>query len=187
MAATATIRRLSTRSDRLRADQAALLRGALLPFERDMPDAVRAMVAYIDQQTAARNGWTFLMLSPDQNRAVVRWLRAHSSRPMCAAVVWAELFSAVDRDTGEILLSRDQLAALAGIAVQHVSNVMTELESIGAISRRREKVVGMRGPGRTRYFMNPLVGTHLGGSARDQAQADAPPGPLRVLAGGRAV
>ena len=104
---------------------------------------------------------------------------------MDAMAVWSELFSAVDRDTGEILLSRDELAVLAGIAVQHVSNVMTELEGIGAISRRRERVAGMRGPGRTKYFMNPMVATHLAGGARDQAQAAAP-GPLRLLAGGKA-
>jgi hypothetical protein len=50
---------------------------------------------------------------------------------------------------------------------------MGELESIGAISRRREKVPGMRGPGAVRYFMNPNIATHLNGKARDKAQAKA--------------
>ena len=40
---------------------------------------------------------------------------------------------------------------------------MGELEGIGAISRRRERIVGMRGPGAVRYFMNPNVATHLTG------------------------
>ena len=51
---------------------------------------------------------------------------------------------------------------------------MGELEACGAIIRRREKVAGMRGPGRARYFMNPRVGTHLTGVARDTAQEAAP-------------
>lgn len=105
---------------------------------------------------------------------------------MDAVAVWSELFSAVDHDTGEILLTRTEIAELAGITVRHVSNVMTELESIGAISRRRERVAGVRGPGLVRYFMNPHVATHLAGAARDAAQVEAAPGPLlRVMEGGK--
>ncbi len=52
----ATIRRLLSRPDRLRADQAALLRDALRPFADQMPDAVRALVSHIDGRTAALNG-----------------------------------------------------------------------------------------------------------------------------------
>lgn len=64
---------------------------------------------------------------------------------------------------------------------------MGELEGIGAIIRRRERVNGTRGPGRVRYFMNPVVGTHLAGGERDAAQAEAPPGPLlRIMQGGKA-
>ena len=183
----AKIRRLFSKPDRLRAEQAARLRDALLPFEHDMPAQVRELVAQIDRQTAARNGWTFIMISAEQNRAVVRWLKTNSARPMQAMDLWAELFTAVDRDTGEVLLTRDQLAELVGVTAQHVSAIMSELEGIDAIIRRRERVAGMRGPGRVRYFMNSLVGTHLTGAARDKAQAEAPPGPLlRVMQGGKA-
>ena len=177
----AIIRPMRSKRKQLRDEQAAVLRGALLPFEHDIP-LVRELIASIDRETAARNGWTFIMISADQNRAVVRWLRVNSARPMCAATLWAELFSAVDRDTGEIMLTRDQLAELAGITVQHVSDIMTELEGIEAIIRHRERVAGMRGPGRVRYFMNPLVGTHLPGGLRDAAQAKALPGPMARVA-----
>ena len=84
------------------------------------------------------------------------------------------LFEHLRRDTGEIALSRDELAAEIGETASNVSRLMTELEGIGAISRRYEKVPGMRGRGRAVYFMNPNVGTHLAGAARDKAQADAP-------------
>ena len=56
---------------------------------------------------------------------------------------------------------------------------MHELAGIGAIIVHREKVAGMRGPGRAVYLMNPNVGTHLAGAARDKAQAEARP--LRLV------
>lgn len=181
----AVIHKLRSKRQRLRDEQAAQLRDALLPFEHDMP-LVRELVAHIDRETAARNGWAFVMMSPGQNRAVVEWLEANSLRPMKAMRLWAVLFTAVDRDTGEIMLTRDQLAEISGIAAQHVTNIMGELEGIDAIIRRRERVAGIRGPGRVRYFMNPVVGTHLPGGLRDAAQAEAPPGPLlRVMEGGK--
>ena len=48
-------------------------------------------------------------------------------------------------DSGEIMLMRDELAELIGTAPNDVSEIMTELESIGAISRRRERVPGCAG------------------------------------------
>jgi hypothetical protein len=51
---------------------------------------------------------------------------------------------------------------------------MSELEKIGAISRRRERIPEMRGPGPVRYFMSPRIATHETGAARDKAQAAAP-------------
>lgn len=183
----AKVRRLLSKPDRLRQEQAAQLRAALLPFEHDMPSQVRELVAHIDRQTAARAGWTFIMISAEQNRAVVCWLKANSRRPMQAMDLWSLLFTRVDRDTGEVLLTRDQLAELMGDTADNVSAIMGELEGIDAIIRRRERVAGMRGPGRVRYFMNPVVGTHLAGGERDAAQAEAPPGPLlRVMQGGKA-
>ncbi|MDE8343997.1 MAG: hypothetical protein POG24_09280, partial [Acidocella sp.] len=74
----ATITTLQTRPDRLRADQAEQLRQALLPFADDMPDAVRDLRRHIDRQTASRKRWTFVMLSPSQNAAVVNYIAANS-------------------------------------------------------------------------------------------------------------
>ena len=77
-------------------------------------------------------------------------------------------------DSGEIMLTRDQLADTLGERVENISRIMSELCDFGAISRKRVKVRGLRGEGVVRYFMNPRVGTHLSGNARDEAQAEAP-------------
>lgn len=170
----ATIIQLDTRPARLRQDQADALRQALLPFAGDLADHVRPLLAAIDRHTATRNRWTFVMLSPSQNAAVVNFLATHSSRPIVALRLWALTFEHLDMETGEIMLTRDQIAERIGERTEHISHIMTELVDFGAISRRRVKVAGMRGQGAVHYFMNPRVGTHLAGKARDDAQSAAP-------------
>src|SRR5215208_6983471 len=126
----ATLRRLRTRADRLRAEQADALRQLVLDYH-DMPERLRGeLVATIDRQAAAENGWTFVMLSPSQNKAVQRWLFENSKRPQKATILWAELFDHLCHDTGEISLTRDELADVVGVDADSVSRIMHELESI---------------------------------------------------------
>jgi hypothetical protein len=165
---------LRTRKDELRTDQAEHLRQLVLTLPGLPERAASEIIATIDRQTATENGWSFVMLSPAQNRAVVKWLGQNSKRPVMAVQLWAELFMHLRRDTGEIMQTRDELADAIGVPSERVSEIMSELESFGAISRKRVKVPGMKGPGMVRYSMNPKVGTHLTGKAREQAQTDAP-------------
>jgi hypothetical protein len=170
----ATLRRLRTKADRLQAEQAAELRQFVLDYPA-LPEGVRRqIVVAIDRQAAAENGWTFVMLSPSQNKAVHRWLVENSERPRKATILWAELFDHLCRDTGEIMLTRDELAEAIDTDPDSVTRIMRELEAIGAIIIRRERVAGTRGPARAVYFMNPNVATNLSGAARDRAQAEAP-------------
>lgn len=175
---------LRTRPDRLREDQASVLRQALLPFAEQMPDAVQAIIGHIDRQTASRNRWTFVMLSPTQNAVVVNYLAKNSQRPLVALRLWAMCFEHLQVETGEVMLRRDQLAKALGETADHVSAVMSELVTFGAIIRNRERVAGLRGPGLVRYYMNPRVATHLAGRERDDAQEAAPP-LLKLIEGGQ--
>ena len=77
------------------------------------------------------------------------------------------MFSVLPPDGNEVTVDREELARMVGIAPGDVSKIMGELEAVGAVYRRRE------GRG-VRYFVNPLLGTHLAGAARDKAQAEAP-------------
>lgn len=166
----ATIVQLRTKPDRLRADQAEKLRQALLPFEADCPEQVRELIGQIDRQTASRNKWTFVMLSPSQNAAVVCHLTEHSKRPLVAVRLWALCFQHLRTDTGEILLTREEMAEKLGISANNISEIMGALVKIKAIITRRDRVKGLKGPGMVRYFMNPRVATNLSGAARDDAQ-----------------
>ena len=125
-----------------------------------------------------RNTWTFVMLSPAQNDAVVEWLSDQSKRPHVAVRLWSHLFTCMRMDTGEILKSRQELADRLGVLPRDLSSLMTELASINAV--RREK------HGReVRYFMNSTIATHLP-SHEARAKAREADGPvLTVVQGGQ--
>lgn len=175
----ARIVRFRSRAAQIQADQAERLRQMIMAFPGLPEGATGEILFAIDRQTAAEHGWTFVMMSPEDNARVVSWLAENSAKPMLAMRLWSVLFLHLRRDTGEVMQTREELADAVRTKPDEVSRIMGELESIGAISRRRVKVAGMRGPGAVRYFMNPNIATHLSGKARDQAQANA--GPLLRL------
>lgn len=187
----AEIRRLRTRPARLRQDENSALKQALLPFQsggdgfKSYRPEVRALanklVVAIDRETASKNRWPFVMLNPEQNLIVVDYLAKKSARPIVALRLWATCFNNMLTGSGEIVLTRDELAQGLGVAPRDVSQIMSELVEFGAISRLREPVPGQRGPGRVRYFVNPNVATHLAGKLRDDAQREAPM--LRLVEG----
>lgn len=176
----AAIHRLVSRPDRLRRDEAAMLRQAILPFvdggdsSSQLVEAGRTLLAHVDRLSCSSNRWTFVMLSPDQNAAVVDFIMAHSARPMVACRLWALLFRHLRTDTGEVMMRREEMASSLSVPASDVSRCMSELVEFGAMLRVRERVAGLRGPGVARYFMNPRVATHLGGASREAAQASAP-------------
>lgn len=123
-----------------------------------------------------RNEDTFIMITPEQNGLVVDWLALHSKRRIEALRLWAWLFENVHYETGQIMLTRQELAEKVQISLNNVSRIMTELESIKAIIKEKE------GRGVT-YYMNPHVGTHLNQEERKKARAKAPQ--LELIHGGK--
>jgi len=122
------------------------------------------------------NTWTFIMINAEQNFAVVKWLNQNSKRRNEAVLLWALLFDNVHRETGQIMLSRQEMANKLEIRHNNITAIMSELESINAITKEKE------GRGVT-YYMNPNVGTHLNQEDRDKARAKAPA--LKVIDGGK--
>jgi DNA-binding transcriptional ArsR family regulator len=106
------------------------------------------------------------MVEPVLYAQVVAHLAEHSRRKLKAVQLWAQLFTALPPDSNEIQLNREELGRAVGLQPRTVTEIMGELEMIGAVYRKRR--------GReVRYFVNPRLGTHLRGELRDQAQADA--------------
>lgn len=185
------VTRLKTRKDRLQEDQADLLKQALLPFADNggaMGDAVGRLYVQIKNLTTPDTGTTepFVMIRPAQNRAVTLWLMENSKRPMKAVSVWTLLFDHLMPHTGQVMLTREEIAEQVGIAVQEVSKIMNELVTFGAIFSEREKVAGMRGPGLVRYYMNKHVAEVGSRATQDELALIPKPGTkLEVVQGGK--
>ncbi len=124
------------------------------------------------------NEWTFVMISPAQNAAVVEWLSQNSKRPQVAVRLWARLFEVMRNDTGEIMKGREELAQRLGIEPRNLSQIMTELASINAIRRERS------GRG-VRYFMSPNIATHIPGAAARKEARDTHGPLLKIMDGGK--
>lgn len=149
-----------------------------LPHLFSQQQAADIALTYAALTPKPEENWTFVMLSAPQNAAVVRWIDGHSKRRNEAKSLWAELFTVLHPDTGEIMLARDALAARIGTAPDNVSRIMGELMTINAI--RREK----RGR-EVRYYMNSAIATHQSSTAL-RAKARANDGPvLAAVKGGR--
>jgi DNA-binding transcriptional ArsR family regulator len=158
------------RTRRARAAEAGIdrLRSAVLEADDgSSPEIVSRVVTLLERELSARSGWRFIMVEPVLYAQVVNYLAEHSRRKLKAVQLWAQLFTMLPPDSNEVLLSREELAQAIGLQPRTVSEIMGELEAIGAVYRRRE------GRG-VRYFVHPKLGTHLTGAIRDKAQAEAP-------------
>ena len=78
-------------------------------LDMDLPEELKDdLVSLIKTRAPSEDKWTFIMLSPHQNLAVVRWLSEHSKRPQKAVLLY------------------------------NLSYIITELVKINAIIRRRD-------------------------------------------------
>lgn len=87
------------------------------------------------------------LIEPEGNRAVVRWLRENSERPIAAMNLWSLLLAKLHQGTGQVLLSRSELAGEVGVTPREITFIMKELADIDAVSRRPDG-------SRVRYFLN---------------------------------
>lgn len=88
-------------------------------------------------------------------------------------------------NTGEIMLTRDQLAEKIGCTPNHVSRIMGTLEAMGVVRRERQKMPGMMGRGVAVYFINPHVAWNGKLEVRRQEATRHTPPLLKLMEGGR--
>lgn len=86
-------------------------------------------------------------------------------------------------DTGEVMLTRDELAEKMATHPDNVSRVMGTLEEMGVVRRERRRVAGLRGPGMAVYFLNPHVGWAGDLDLRQKKAKEATPPLLRLIEG----
>jgi len=196
----AQIVRLTTRQQRSgqeeaaqAAEQLSLLSEELL---KHLPGEARIAISRATHalQKAVRPDTTeglwpggFTMLSRMQTAAIWDAIRALPSddRPNQVRHAFDLVLLNLRQDTGEVLLTRDQLAEEIDCAPRSVSTIMGTLEKMGVIRRERRKIEGVRGPGMAVYFINPHVAWNGSLDVRKaQAAETRPPMQLELLHGG---
>ncbi len=86
------------------------------------------------------------------------------------------------QDTGEVMLTRDEIAREIGCAPRSVSTIMGTLEKLHVLSRDRRPEVGHRGRGRVVYVVNAHVAWNGSLELRTLAAAKvAPPSEQQPL------
>ena len=126
------------------------------------------------------------MLNRIQIKAVWDAIRAldANERPKQVLHAFDLVILNLRQDTGEVMLSRDQLAKEIGCSPDHVSHVMSTLVRLGVITRERQRIEGMRGPGVVVYFVNPHVAWNGSLDVRKVEAAETAPPMLRLIEGG---
>ena len=130
----------------------------------------------------------FTMLSRTQTKAIWDAIRAlpADDRPGQVRHAFDLVILNLRQDTGEVMLTRDQLAEEIGCDPDNVSHVMSTLERMGVIRRERRRIEGMRGPGVAVYFVNPHVAWNGSLDVRKAEAAETKPPMLTLMEGGKA-
>jgi len=129
----------------------------------------------------------FTMLSRDQTAAVWDAIRAlpADDRPNHVRHAFDLVLLNLRQDTGEVMLTRDQLAQRMSCAPKNVSTVMGTLERMGVIRRERRRVEGMQGRGMAVYFINPHVAWNGSLDVRKAEAKDTKAPTLTLMEGGK--
>lgn len=122
----------------------------------------------IDRETTQTDRWDFTMMNPTQLAIAIRLIRTEAKRPMLSFAVWEVIIQNLDRSTGAVTLTREQIAERIGKPVNRISAVMSELVAWNILRRFQN--------GRAAFWMfNPNIGTRLPGAAGEAARKAAGP------------
>lgn len=187
----AEIVRLTTRQNRTERQLSAQLAEVMrsMPAElvahlpRDMVEARSKLLHGLDlqiQPDSEQGLWPggFTMISREYTAEVWDWIRTlpRADRPNQVRHAFDLVMLNLRWDTGEVMLTRDQLAEKIGCSADNLSRIMSKLESQGIIRRERQRIEGMRGRGKAVYFLNSNVGWMGTLEARHEvAKFDKPP------------
>ena len=161
----ARVFRFKSKKDVMTAQNAQQILNFIEQERKQIPsETYKAIVRTVEKSVASVKNWRFIMLQPDLNQAVIRHMTKRSKRPILAVNLWAMFLNNLRTDTGEILLTRQEMADQLEQLPRDISSVMSEFAKIKVI--RREKKGG-----RVFYFLNPWVATHLTGEVRKRQRS----------------
>lgn len=181
-------------NERLKRDRARsmldFLRGAegldLQPWE---VERVRNALFRVAEPASEAGLWPggYDMISRELTAKVWDWIRElpAKDRPSEVRHAFDIVLVNLRPDTGEVMLTRDQIADRMRVAPREVTRAFGVLSAAGVILRERRKVAGMRGPGVAVYRINPHLAWNGSLQARADAVKEAEPPLLVLMQGGR--
>lgn len=187
------VKRFVSKSQRMTLEQARqveeqlkLLPDDVLP-EQPRQAAINALYRYTRNPDETIWPGGFSMLSRTQTAAVWNAIRKlpPEKRPNHVRHAFDLALLNLRQDTGEIMLTRDQLAAEIGCSPANVSRIMGTLEEMGVVIRKRRKVDGLQGPGMAVYFVNPHVAWNGDLEIRKREAIHHTPPLLKLMEGGQ--
>jgi predicted transcriptional regulator len=188
------VKRFIPKQQRIQTEIAASIAEQLALFGLDqLPEQPReAILNALHRYTHNPNAeglWPggFTMLSRTQTAAIWKAIRElpADDRPGQVRHAFDLALLNLRQDTGEIMLTRDQLAEEIGCAPKHVSTIMGTLEQMGVIRRERRKIERVQGRGMAVYFVNPNVAWNGDLTTRQREAAKQPLPLLTLMQGGR--
>jgi len=108
------VTKLSAEREKRRSDEARQFARLARRFIRDA-ETLATIDAAAKAHAEKAAEWGFTMISTAQQAAVLDWLEANSKRPMKAMKLWGHLLANLDRETGEIVATRQDLADRVGM------------------------------------------------------------------------
>lgn len=152
------------------------------PHERE---TVRNLLHRIAHPNTEENIWPggFCMISRQQTEAVwdaIRKLPAEA-RPHQVRHAFDLVLLYLRPDTGEVMLSRQEMAQKMETDPANVSRVMRTLEDMEVVTRKRRAVDGVRGPGKVVYSINAYVAWNGRLEVRKREAAKTKPPSLNLV------
>jgi len=181
-----TIYRLVPVKERVPRSKAEAAQAALAAL--DIPAHAREQLRHelyrITEPDHGRSPWgSYVMLSVQQVGAIWQAIRelAPKERPHEVRHAFDLALLHLRQDTGEIMLTRDEMAQAMKCRPQEVTQALGVLYRLGVILKgERRKVPGLRGRGLQPYFINPHAAWN-GALANRAAEAEHQAPPLLAL------
>lgn len=162
----AELRRFWSRQQRAKRQLAAEVDAKLALFgDHEIPPHERETVRNVLHRIAHPNSeqplWreVYNMITREQTEAVWDAIREMPPelRPQQVRHAFDLVLLYLRPDTGEVTLSRAEMASKMKTDPGNVSRAMSVLERMEVVTRKRRPVEGKRGPGRVAYAINPYV------------------------------
>lgn len=186
----ARLLRFQSRQDLAKRQLAADLDAQLALFsDEEVPpherETVRNFLHRMAHPNSEENIWPggFCMISRQQTEAVWDAIRKlpPEARPQQVRHAFDLVLLYLRPDTGEVTLSRREMAEKMETDPDNVSRVMRTLEDMEVVTRKRRPAEGVRGPGKVVYSINAYVAWNGRLEVRRREAAKTAPPSLKLV------